>query len=438
MCKDIKLNILLFIPFGFVVGGRKGIVFGLILSCCIELTQYVFCLGYCEMDDVLNNTIGASLGVGVRIIFNTIIRYKEHEMNKKRLVANTVENLRNINRRRITKRHNDHRIQMLKHCGIEFKTLTDKQKKEIDLIYKKFGKKYSYTTHQLVYSVTGVFNPYIIPEDFYRVCIDPILCEYDAKYFLSDKNYFNLFMPNVVFPETIIKNIRGSFYDSRFQLISEQDARQIIKQYDSVVVKPSNESGFGRGVELVEFENFESVFDRKRDYIVQKLLKQHPSFSMLNESSVNIVRIVTLFLNDRVRVVTAAMRVGGVGDFTDNVEHQDGTGMIVVGIDNGKLKKWGYHSNGSKVLQTPGGQVFEGFKILNYDKMVQIAINGHERFPQVRFIGWDFTLDSNGNVIAMEYNTKSPGVLYYQYVNGPLFGSSTNELLDYVLKRMNG
>ena len=66
MWKDIKLNILLFLPFGFVVGGRKGIIFGLILSCCIEFTQYVFCLGYCEMDDVLNNTLGASLGVGLR------------------------------------------------------------------------------------------------------------------------------------------------------------------------------------------------------------------------------------------------------------------------------------------------------------------------------------------------------------------------------------
>lgn len=66
MWKDIWLNILLFMPLGLIIGGRKGIISGLILSCCIEFTQYMFCLGYCEMDDVLNNTIGAVIGVGIR------------------------------------------------------------------------------------------------------------------------------------------------------------------------------------------------------------------------------------------------------------------------------------------------------------------------------------------------------------------------------------
>lgn len=47
MWKDIWLNILLFMPLGLIIGGRKGIISGLILSCCIEFTQYMFCLGYC-------------------------------------------------------------------------------------------------------------------------------------------------------------------------------------------------------------------------------------------------------------------------------------------------------------------------------------------------------------------------------------------------------
>lgn len=66
MWKDIWLNILLFIPLGAILGGRKGIISGSILSCCIEFTQYVFCLGYCEMDDVLNNTVGTAIGVSIR------------------------------------------------------------------------------------------------------------------------------------------------------------------------------------------------------------------------------------------------------------------------------------------------------------------------------------------------------------------------------------
>ena len=62
---DIINNILLFIPLGFLIGGWKGIICGALLSVFIESTQYVFKLGYCELDDILNNTIGAGMGAAV-------------------------------------------------------------------------------------------------------------------------------------------------------------------------------------------------------------------------------------------------------------------------------------------------------------------------------------------------------------------------------------
>lgn len=62
MWGDIIKNIALFVPLGLIIGGRKGVVIGFILSCGIEATQYFARLGYCEMDDVLNNTIGALIG----------------------------------------------------------------------------------------------------------------------------------------------------------------------------------------------------------------------------------------------------------------------------------------------------------------------------------------------------------------------------------------
>ena len=62
---DIVLNILLFIPFGFLLGdkGGKTVLFSFLLSAFIECAQYLFLLGYCEADDVLNNTIGCGFGI---------------------------------------------------------------------------------------------------------------------------------------------------------------------------------------------------------------------------------------------------------------------------------------------------------------------------------------------------------------------------------------
>lgn len=66
MFEDIIKNIALFVPLGFIIGGRKGVIIGFLLSFGIETTQYFARLGYCELDDILNNTIGAGLGVYIR------------------------------------------------------------------------------------------------------------------------------------------------------------------------------------------------------------------------------------------------------------------------------------------------------------------------------------------------------------------------------------
>ena len=76
---DIALNILLFIPLGFLIGRKQAIAIGLLLSAGIELTQFVFRLGVCELDDVLNNTIGASVGY----LMATLLRTRGSNMYRK-------------------------------------------------------------------------------------------------------------------------------------------------------------------------------------------------------------------------------------------------------------------------------------------------------------------------------------------------------------------
>lgn len=63
MWNNILLNMLLFLPLGYLLGNKKGIIVGFLISLGIEATQYSCMLGFCEIDDVLNNTIGTMLGV---------------------------------------------------------------------------------------------------------------------------------------------------------------------------------------------------------------------------------------------------------------------------------------------------------------------------------------------------------------------------------------
>ena len=76
--RDILLNILLFLPLGFLFGvcfkNWKAVLLGFLLSALIELTQYVLFLGYCEADDVLNNVIGTAVGFGIHHLFSVLVK----------------------------------------------------------------------------------------------------------------------------------------------------------------------------------------------------------------------------------------------------------------------------------------------------------------------------------------------------------------------------
>lgn len=66
----IVLNVLLYVPLGYLAlslfPGLKpwqAIVIGLGCSVATELAQWLFKMGWCEVDDVMHNTLGAALGV---------------------------------------------------------------------------------------------------------------------------------------------------------------------------------------------------------------------------------------------------------------------------------------------------------------------------------------------------------------------------------------
>lgn len=73
MGRQILYNILAFVPLGILLPmlGRRFqrlkiiLLCGFLLSVLIESTQFLFHLGWCDIDDVINNTAGAVNGYGI-------------------------------------------------------------------------------------------------------------------------------------------------------------------------------------------------------------------------------------------------------------------------------------------------------------------------------------------------------------------------------------
>lgn len=81
-------NILLFIPFGFLLTyfyekrWLTIIVIALCFSAFIEVAQYCFALGFAELDDVISNTVGAIIGSMLFCLAKKIIESREDRENE--------------------------------------------------------------------------------------------------------------------------------------------------------------------------------------------------------------------------------------------------------------------------------------------------------------------------------------------------------------------
>ena len=92
--KQIIDNILVFIPFGVLFPAAFGIkrsakgyalviVSGLLLSAAIETIQFVFSIGFSEVDDIINNTWGCIAGCGVYALAGKLEKREDGLLLKK-------------------------------------------------------------------------------------------------------------------------------------------------------------------------------------------------------------------------------------------------------------------------------------------------------------------------------------------------------------------
>lgn len=80
--RNIILNILLFVPLGFLLPFLKDrlkkvykvVPIGFAVTLIIEIVQYITKFGIFEIDDIFNNTLGVLLGYSIFMIFNSIIK----------------------------------------------------------------------------------------------------------------------------------------------------------------------------------------------------------------------------------------------------------------------------------------------------------------------------------------------------------------------------
>ena len=343
--------------------------------------------------------------------------------------------------KKIEKRHESNIKKSMRLCPM--KDLSKGQEADIKAYFKKhIGREVPTYWHQYLYSRNGFYSVKYIPASIYFSNIIYRLNNYPFSLAYVDKGFYDTLFPDVNRPKTFVKNVNGFYYDDR-KSISKKEALARCMNLESAVIKPSLYGHWGQGVKVFHSDNgyipelkqsVEDLFNKyDQSFIIQSKIEQHPSLASLNPSSVNTIRVMSYRKDSEVIILYAVIRIGRLGKSVDN----ETAGGIKADIDleSGRIKGVAYGSPKEKEMpQTDTGVVLNNFLIPSFPEVLQFVKDLHERLPYFTLVGWDISVDADGNPLMIEWNRSAE---LSQVAHGPAFGDYTEEILAKAYKREN-
>lgn len=287
---------------------------------------------------------------------------------------------------------------------------------------------------------------YYIPDSFFYAFIDEYLTNPQRSTALDDKNLYDMYFPDVKRPKTLARKMDGIFLGADYSPISLDEFIEICKDAKEVIVKSAIGSWGGHGVKFwnAETDSVESLLDYiytqnaenykgsnvYKQYIVQEVFRQHPALCNINGSSVNTVRVMTMFRDCKVKTLSSVLRMGVDGSRVDNCS----SGGIVCGItEDGHLKDVAFDGAANKYYRHPQGFEFAGMEVPGFKECVALAEKLAYRFYGAsRLISWDFAINENGEPTLIEMNISFGELDFHQLCNGPIFGEDAKSIIDEV------
>ena len=290
----------------------------------------------------------------------------------------------------------------------------------------------------------------IVPEEVIHLVIEPVLNSKMAAGFYGDKNFFEKILPPSYLPKTILRKIRGQFYDKDYKRVDlnkpfiEGIINEVVTK--KLIIKPSVDGESGRGVHLFNYSEKDKCWksngkiltsgylaeEQGDDIIMQEAVEQHADIAKFNSSSVNTLRLAVYrsIKDDQCHVIGAIMRIGTHGSIVDNA-HQGG---CFVGINkNGKLKHTVCNQYGQMSQRFNGIDFGQDFYYPEWNTVISFAKEVCSRIVHHRLVALDIVVDKNGTPKLIEYNI-TPGSFsswLFQYSVGSAFGDYTDEILEY-------
>lgn len=283
-----------------------------------------------------------------------------------------------------------------------------------------------------IYKAEHGFDPYYLCDHQYSLLLKIINKSSDWAS-LSNKALTDIYMPKIPWPKVYLRRINKKYYNDEMEEINHGQAVALLRSQNSYVIKPATATGGGKGVKVIDNllsqEEISRLFeDYDVDFVVQALILQNEELSRFNPTSVNTCRITTIKIGSK-QSFSAIFKVGRKNSRVDNWNSS-----VLIGVDGqGHLDDHGYDVNLNRIEKSDVGVPFAGNVIPNFKEMVELTQKYHELYhPNLSVVGWDITLEKNGDIIVIETNLDFPGILGEQVCSGTFFKEFRNEICNII------
>lgn len=309
--------------------------------------------------------------------------------------------------------------------------------------FKQYGYKIPNYVKDLYFNYNGIASDKYIPTELYMFHIFPYLVSRQMMYAYIDKNNYEMLFPNIAQPKVIVRNQNGYYsygLEGGFKLLTQNEAIDVLSNYSSFIIKPSNDTGGGKGVRKVTVQNgltnkgetLEELFKSYiQDFVIQEVVEQYEPFNQLNRNSLNTMRIITYRRNGNEFVFLGAfIRFGVNGAEVDNM----GMGGLACKVaSDGLIEDRVYYTRHFKLGSLKELFGIEQLYVPNFQCVLDFCYNLHSQLNYFDLCGWDIAIGKDGEPVFIELN-QYPDCESFQITNGPMFGEYTDEIMEKVSK----
>lgn len=325
---------------------------------------------------------------------------------------------------------------------LNHRNLFKKLDKDIELKHKHLWKQLSplidVSWLRFFSNVSGNSDFQYVPEDIFYSIIERRLNDVNYSAQIADKGNYDVIFDKKFFPENYLKNISGIYLDSENKIITAKKANDIFNSIqDDYIVKPSVDSWGGKnvlkislGIKNLTLKQIEKRY--VKNFLIQKVIKQHHFFSQFNESSLNTFRVFTYRSvgSEKIHALHVILKLGRRDSWVDN--STQGGISVKVDTQTGNLAKFAVTNKGEKYIKHQDSKIiFSDQKVPYLSKIIETAKLVSSKIPTHRLLSYDIGVDCNGNTKVVEINSVGVGIILIQLHGSSLFQNYTQEIINY-------